>query len=879
MLEFPRRSSRSRSNSRNNSPINEISIKEKPQKRRKMKIGKSKMSKTLETLSQMAADSDRKNIFGYAPSIDQQIGGLKHVKLQTLISGTSQRSIDDEAVIGKTSIGKSPYSGSSIKINAFDCFHKVLNDCVYGYSFSVADAAIILKQLTPDIIKAIVPLINQQVIKDSPKKNTDLLDTERVNQDDLDASIDMEVSQINIKQGDTMISDTLKRPDAGKPTRMLSPNSNSCSPVSAAVQALISFSSAPDSATSSSVSNFLDMTVEKLSTLEQQNDNREKGVSTTTVLSSNVQASRSDVLNSSNIDATRSRMSKIDPEKDSSQVAMPHQFLKDNMLSGDDLVSNQSWLNQLVNSKSTFLPVSKGRVENPMQTSKLISAQNIVLPKAVKACERDEVFDLRHDHTHLEQATPESQTATFFNQPEPCEAISAILPTMVNASTDPSSFPLVATESTALHQHVAIQPVSAAPAPIPIATAFSGNIFKKSPCTSAIPSSLGPTHSNNMHDDNLPNINLMLSQAYNCSITDTGYSLGSPFPAQLPASPMALGSLPVPDTQQFDQAFTQACSQITTIPDNIISSSTNSKPQPSQPVPLRTILPKPMTEAINVNIPLSILSASDVTQTLVSQLSPHIKVEIGSKGNIPTLSVPPNQIFRKIAPAAPVLCAPESALHAPLSSTSHTVYSIPTIPMSMSSAPLTINTAPSINSHHQQNEPQNSPSVSLPLGYNSSVNPLWFAATRMQVCAEQEKLTEGPHMFQLGMHKDESKDDSDDLLDLASAHVDDSPAISPIVNPVPRPIKQVKQQSGNLEVASALLSMGAEKKRRLSRLLPDPNSSAKVEDDAESAYVDPEIYTVEDVQIDPTKNKIGKGIVRYFHHFNSIFYENSCHIR
>ena len=134
----------------------------------------------------------------------------------------------------RTVESKSVYLGADVKLEAFDCFHNVLNECVSDFYFSINDAALILKQLTPDVIKKIVPIISQQVL--SPKKKNE----EKI--DLFEQGVDMEVSNINASQKQNKPKTLIKRPDASRPTRMLSPGSNSCSPVSAAVQALISIS-------------------------------------------------------------------------------------------------------------------------------------------------------------------------------------------------------------------------------------------------------------------------------------------------------------------------------------------------------------------------------------------------------------------------------------------------------------------------------------------------------------------------------------------------------------------------------------------------------------------------------------------------------------
>ena len=135
----------------------------------------------------------------------------------------------------RTVESKSVYLGADVKLEAFDCFHSVLNECVSDFYFSINDAARILKQLTPDVIKKIVPIISQQVLSPKKKNNEEKIDL-------FEQGVDMEVSNINASQKQNKPKTLIKRPDASRPTRMLSPGSNSCSPVSAAVQALISIS-------------------------------------------------------------------------------------------------------------------------------------------------------------------------------------------------------------------------------------------------------------------------------------------------------------------------------------------------------------------------------------------------------------------------------------------------------------------------------------------------------------------------------------------------------------------------------------------------------------------------------------------------------------
>ncbi|XP_066924200.1 uncharacterized protein [Clytia hemisphaerica] len=204
----------------------------KPKKRKQS--GKMPM-KTIETLSKMAKQSeDNNSIYDNAESPKPQFGGIKHIKLPEFRKSTEKE--DTEA--------SSVYMHAGLKLDAFDCFHKSLNECFSGRKMSVSDAAYILKQISPAIIMKIVK--ENTATSSSKTSQTELGDiTETV---DLEGSVDLEVSELTKLQKDNQRNsfrkpkNILKRPDASRPTRMLSPGSNSCSPTSAAVQALISIS-------------------------------------------------------------------------------------------------------------------------------------------------------------------------------------------------------------------------------------------------------------------------------------------------------------------------------------------------------------------------------------------------------------------------------------------------------------------------------------------------------------------------------------------------------------------------------------------------------------------------------------------------------------
>ena len=184
---------------------------------------------------------------------------LKDIRLSDIPS------LDDDEGIAAT---KSVYSGADVKLDAFDCFHKSLNQSVSGYIFSISDAAIVLKQFSPDIIKKIVPLIMKQRLGSfTLKKQTDKTEY-------FDGALDQEVSQITIQKKNSdqvkLTKNTIKRPDASRPTRMLSVGSNSCSPVSAAVHALISISAPATDGISTETNSYNKNPQDHASFIEQQ---------------------------------------------------------------------------------------------------------------------------------------------------------------------------------------------------------------------------------------------------------------------------------------------------------------------------------------------------------------------------------------------------------------------------------------------------------------------------------------------------------------------------------------------------------------------------------------------------------------------------------
>ena len=214
------------------------------ERRRKRKPAGGRMSKTItETLSKMAKQVDEveqnNNTQEQNQKAKHQFGGIKHIKLSDF--GTSSEIRKEET--GTNSV----YMGAGLKLDAFDYFHKSLNACIStsDFTISVADAAQILKQISPDIIKKIIPFI---------KYDSSLNTFTEFGEEDPVGSVDLEVSELTKSQKNQSKSfrkpkTFTKRPDASRPTRMLSPGSNSCSPVSAAVQALISISAPVSSKT------------------------------------------------------------------------------------------------------------------------------------------------------------------------------------------------------------------------------------------------------------------------------------------------------------------------------------------------------------------------------------------------------------------------------------------------------------------------------------------------------------------------------------------------------------------------------------------------------------------------------------------------------
>ncbi len=147
-------------------------------------------------------------------------------------SPTKKTATSDQAPAWPKSEGKPISNTSGLKIEAFDFFHEMLNQCCGPHKLNVLEAASILKQFTPDVIKTVI-----YVIAENARKAAQSQDVEG-NADDFQ---DLEISRITSgATGKQQKSKWQQMPELVQP-RLTSPASNSCSPVSAAVQALMSF--------------------------------------------------------------------------------------------------------------------------------------------------------------------------------------------------------------------------------------------------------------------------------------------------------------------------------------------------------------------------------------------------------------------------------------------------------------------------------------------------------------------------------------------------------------------------------------------------------------------------------------------------------------
>ena len=151
-----------------------------------------------------------------------------------------KRATSDSVLVGGQQEDNSIYNSSNLKIEAFDFFHRMLNHCCGSQVFNVFGAASILKQFTPEIMKTVIYVIaeNSKKLQSNVESESQQQTSEKGTNVDFP---DMEIDDITTharqkrKRGKWQPVPELVQP------RLTSPVSNSCSPVSAAVQALMSF--------------------------------------------------------------------------------------------------------------------------------------------------------------------------------------------------------------------------------------------------------------------------------------------------------------------------------------------------------------------------------------------------------------------------------------------------------------------------------------------------------------------------------------------------------------------------------------------------------------------------------------------------------------
>ena len=151
-----------------------------------------------------------------------------------------KRATSDSVLVGGQQEDNSIYNSSNLKIEAFDFFHTMLNHCCGSQVFNVFGAASILKQFTPEIMKTVIYVIaeNSKKLQSNVESESQQQTSEKGTNVDFP---DMEIDDITTharqkrKRGKWQPVPELVQP------RLTSPVSNSCSPVSAAVQALMSF--------------------------------------------------------------------------------------------------------------------------------------------------------------------------------------------------------------------------------------------------------------------------------------------------------------------------------------------------------------------------------------------------------------------------------------------------------------------------------------------------------------------------------------------------------------------------------------------------------------------------------------------------------------
>lgn len=156
----------------------------------------------------------------------------------TTPSRVKRRATSDSVLVPDKQQAKGGFSQANLKIEAFDFFQQMLNHCCGTHVFDVANTASILKQFTPDVMKAVIYVLAENSKRLSPKVLTEA-QTQTQDKATTEEYHDTEISDITSKAG--------RKPSKWQPIpelvqpRLTSPVSNSCSPVSAAVQALMSF--------------------------------------------------------------------------------------------------------------------------------------------------------------------------------------------------------------------------------------------------------------------------------------------------------------------------------------------------------------------------------------------------------------------------------------------------------------------------------------------------------------------------------------------------------------------------------------------------------------------------------------------------------------
>ena len=158
----------------------------------------------------------------------------------TAHSRVKKRATSDSVLVHEQHQNKVGLGPAHLKIEAFDFFQRMLNQCCGSQMFDVVGTASILKQFTPDVMKAVIYVITENNKRVSPKVLTEA-QTQTHDKAAVEEHHDVEISNI------TSLAKRKQPPSKWQPVpelvqpRLTSPVSNSCSPVSAAVQALMSF--------------------------------------------------------------------------------------------------------------------------------------------------------------------------------------------------------------------------------------------------------------------------------------------------------------------------------------------------------------------------------------------------------------------------------------------------------------------------------------------------------------------------------------------------------------------------------------------------------------------------------------------------------------